>query len=134
MEDREVEHIFTRTEASRVLPRLRPMLEDLREEWLRIKKLNPEIQKTREKAMLDGYSPHGVEYVESVSHLMLVMSQIREMGVLVKDLEKGLVDFPYLKDDRVVYLCWHLGEESIDYWHEVEAGFAGREPLNENDT
>ena len=134
MADQEVEHIFTRTEASRVLPRLRPMLEDLREEWRRIKKLNPEIQKTREKAMLDGYSPYGVEYVESVSHLMLVMSQIREMGVLVKDLEKGLVDFPYLKDDRVVYLCWHLGEESIDYWHETEAGFAGREPLNENDT
>ncbi len=133
MEDQEVEHIFTRTEASRVLPRLRPMLEDLREEWRRIRKLNPEIQKTREKAMLDGFSPYGVEYVESVSHLMLVMSQVREMGVLVKDLEKGLVDFPYLKNDRVVYLCWHLGEESIDYWHEIETGFAGREPLNDND-
>lgn len=129
----QAEHIFTRREASSVLPRLRPLLEELRGEWGRIKALNPEIQKTREKAMLDAYSPHGVEYVESVSHLMLVMGQVREMGVLVKDLDKGLVDFPYLKDDHVVYLCWHLGEQSIDYWHEIEAGFAGREPLGEDD-
>ena len=131
MED--AEHIFTRSEASSVLPRLKPLLQEIREEWLRIKELNPEIQKTREKAMLDGYSPYGVEYVESVSHLMHVMSQVREMGVLIKDLDKGLVDFPYLKHERVVYLCWHLGEESIDYWHETESGFSSREPLDEND-
>ncbi len=131
MED--AEHIFTRGEARSVLPRLKPLLREIREEWLRIKELNPEIQKTREKAMLDGYSPYGVEYVESVSHLMHVMSQVREMGVLIKDLDKGLVDFPYLKHERVVYLCWHLGEESIDYWHETESGFSSREPLDEND-
>jgi hypothetical protein len=129
----ETDHIFTRTEASGMLPRLRPMLEELREEWSRIKALNPQIQKARDKAMLDSFSPHGVEYVESVSHLMLVMGQVREMGVLVKDLDRGLVDFPYLKDDRVVYLCWHPGEDSIDYWHEVESGFAGREPLDDGD-
>ena len=129
----EPEHIFTRREASSVLPRLRPLVDELREEWARIKALSPKIQKTREKALLDGYSPHGVEYVESVSHLMLVMSQVQEIGVLVKDLDKGLVDFPYLKDDRVVYLCWRLGEESIDYWHEIGSGFGGREPLTDDD-
>ncbi len=130
---KEAEHIFTRSEASSVLPRLKPLLQEIRGEWLRIKELNPEIQKTREKAMLDGYSPYGVEYVESVSQLMHVMSQVREMGVLIKDLDKGLVDFPYLKHERVVYLCWHLGEESIDYWHETESGFSSREPLDEDD-
>jgi hypothetical protein len=55
------------------------------------------------------------------------------MGVLVKDLDKGLCDFPCLRQDRVVYLCWHLGEDSIQYWHEIEAGFAGREPLDAHD-
>ena len=83
--------------------------------------------------MLDAYSPYGVEYVESVSHLMLVMSQVRKMGVIVKDLDKGLIDFPHLKDDHVVYLCWKLGEESIDFWHEIEAGFGGRERLSEDE-
>lgn len=129
----ESEHIFTRSEASSLLPRLRPILEELREEWGRVRALNPEIQKARDKAMLDGFSPQGVEYVETVSHLLLLMQQVRDMGVLVKDLDKGLIDFPYLKDDRVVYLCWHLGEDSIGYWHEIESGFSGREPLEDSD-
>jgi len=129
----ETEHIFTRTEACALLPRLRPLLEELRDEWGRVKSLNPEIQKTRDKAMLDAFNPRGVEYVESVSHLMLVMSQIRGIGVLVKDLDKGLIDFPCLKDDHVVYLCWQLGEDSVDCWHEIDSGFSGRQPLSESD-
>ena len=129
----ETEHIFTRSEANETLAALRPLMEDLRDEWDRIKALNPEIQKIREMAMFDAYSPHGVEYVESVSHLMSLMEQVRDMGVLVKDLDKGLCDFPYVREERVVYLCWHLGEDSIEYWHDREAGFSGREPLEEGD-
>lgn len=126
-------HIFTISEANGMLPRLRPLLGELREEWGRIKEMNPEIRKLRDRAMFDAWHPRGVEYVESVSHLTGVMSEIRDMGVLVKDLDKGLCDFPYMKADRVVYLCWHLGEDSIGYWHDVEAGFSGREPLGEDD-
>ncbi len=129
----EPEYIFTLSEANEMLAELRPLMEDLREEWDSIKSLNPEIQKIRDKAMFDAYSPHGVEYVESVSHLMLMMGQVRDMGVLVKDLDTGLCDFPCLREDRVVYLCWRLGEDVIEYWHDREAGFAGREPLGEGD-
>ena len=129
----EPEHIFTLSEANGMLAELRPLMEDLRGEWDSIKSLNPEIQKIRDKAIFDAYSPHGVEYVESVSHLMLVMGQVRDMGVIVKDLDTGLCDFPYLREDRVVYLCWRLGEDGIEYWHDREAGFAGREPLGEGD-
>jgi hypothetical protein len=129
----ETEHIFTRGEADTALTQLRPLMEDLRDEWGRLKLLNPEIQKIREKASLDAYSPYGVEYVESASHLMLLMGQVRDMGVIVKDLDKGLCDFPCLREDRVVYLCWHLGEDSIGYWHDRETGFASREQLEERD-
>lgn len=125
--------IFTRSEANDMLPRLRPLLEDLRGEWGRIREMNPEIRKVRERAMFDAFHPRGVEYVEAVSHLTGLISEIRRMGVLVKDLDKGLCDFPYRKSDRVVYLCWHLGEDSIAYWHDIEAGFAGREPLKDDD-
>jgi hypothetical protein len=127
------ERIFTRHEANDMLPRIRPLLEDLRGAWSRIKELNPEIKKIREKAMFDAWHPDGVEYVEAVSRLTSLIGEIRGLGVLVKDLDKGLCDFPYKKRDRVVYLCWHLGEDSIGFWHEIEAGFAGREPLGEDD-
>jgi hypothetical protein len=127
------ERIFTLSEAVGLLAQLRSVLEEVTDEWNRIKSLNPQIQKAREKAQFDGYSPYGVEYIEAVSHLMLLLQQIRDMGVLLKDVDRGLCDFPYMRNGRVVYLCWHLGEETIAYWHDIEAGFAGREPLDDSD-
>ena len=128
------EHIFTLAEAQSLLPRLRTLLGELGREWKRISELNPEIQKARENAPLNGYSKFGVEYVESVSHLMSLIHEINDLGVLLKDADKGLCDFPYIKHGRMVYLCWQLGEDTIRYWHDVETGFAGREPLEESDT
>jgi len=129
----DAERIFTLAEAQSLLPRLRTLLEELGQEWKRISALNPEIQKARDNAPLNGYSKFGVEYVESVSHLMSLIHEIKDMGVLLKDADKGLCDFPYRKAGRMVYLCWQLGEDTIRYWHDVETGFAGREPLDESD-
>jgi len=127
------ERIFTLSEANDLLPRLRSLLEDAVEEWRHMKVLNPEIQKIRDKAPLDAFSPYGVEYIQALSHLLYSLHQIKDMGVLLKDMDQGLCDFPYKRHGRVVYLCWRLGEESIGYWHEIETGFAGREPLDETD-
>ena len=127
------EKIFTLAEAQHLVPQLRPLLEEVSQEWSRIRELDPEIQKARERAPFDGFSKFGVRYVESVSHLMFLINQIKEMGVVLKDVDKGLCDFPYMRQGRVVYLCWQLGEASIGYWHDIETGFAGREPLDETD-
>ena len=127
------EKIFTLAEARSMVPRLRSVLGEIAEEWGRIRELHPEIQKARESAQFDGFSKFGVTYVESVSHLMFLINQIKEMGVLLKDVDKGLCDFPYMRQGRVVYLCWQLGEESVAFWHDIETGFAGREPLDETD-
>jgi hypothetical protein len=127
------EKLFTLAEAQNLIPQIRSILQEVAEEWGRIRELHPEIQKARERAPYDGYSKHGVTYVESVSHLMFLINQIKEMGVLLKDVDKGLCDFPYMRQGRVVYLCWQLSEESIGYWHDIETGFAGREPLDETD-
>jgi hypothetical protein len=127
------ERVFTVAEATSLLPRLRTVLAEINQEWEHVRQLNPKIQKARDNAPLDGFSKSGVEYVESVSHLMSLIQQIKDLGVLLKDAEKGLCDFPYIKGGRLVYLCWQLGEDNIQYWHDVEAGFAGREPLDETD-
>ena len=127
------ERIFTLSEAQNLLPRLRSLLSEIGTEWNHIRELNPDVQKARDNAALDGFSKSGVEYVESVSHLMFLIHQIKDLGVLLKDADKGLCDFPYVRQGRVVYLCWQLGEDQIQYWHEIETGFAGREPLDETD-
>lgn len=56
--------------------------------------------------------------------------ELQELGVVLRDLERGLVDFPALRDDREIYLCWEEGENEIAFWHEPDAGFAGRRPLD----
>ena len=127
------ERVFTLAEAQGLVPRLRSILEQVAEEWGRIRDLHPEIQKARERAPYDGYSKFGVPYVHAVSHLMFLINQVRDMGVHLKDVDKGLCDFPYMRQGRVVYLCWQVGEESIGYWHDIEAGFDSREPLDETD-
>ena len=53
----------------------------------------------------------------------------RTGSIIIRDLQRGLIDFPALRDGREVYLCWLYGEERIDFWHEFDTGFAGRQPL-----
>jgi hypothetical protein len=57
------------------------------------------------------------------------VEQLERLGVLVKDLDRGLVDFPALRGDEEVLLCWEVGEDEVAYWHGVDEGFAGRKPL-----
>lgn len=57
------------------------------------------------------------------------LARLQDAEVVLRDLDRGLVDFPAIRDDREVYLCWVEGEDEIGYWHDLEAGFAGREPL-----
>ena len=58
------------------------------------------------------------------------MQQLEALGALLKDLNQGLVDFYSLRDGELVFLCWRLGEERIGYWHGIDDGFAGRQPLS----
>lgn len=66
---------------------------------------------------------------EAFLQLREALVRLQEAEVVLRDLDRGLVDFPAIRDDREVYLCWLEGEDEIGYWHDLEAGFAGREPL-----
>jgi hypothetical protein len=66
---------------------------------------------------------------EAFLQLREALARLQEAEVVLRDLDRGLVDFPAMRDDREVYLCWVEGEDEISYWHDLEAGFAGREPL-----
>jgi hypothetical protein len=57
------------------------------------------------------------------------LSWFRDRGIVVRDIEQGLIDFPGLREGRQIYLCWRLGEDAVNFWHDRETGFAGRQPL-----
>ena len=68
-----------------------------------------------------------------VDQMAAAVAQIDKLGITLRDIERGLIDFPALTGGRQVWLCWQLGEDEIQYWHDIETGFAGREPLDETD-
>ncbi len=77
-----------------------------------------------------GHMPEGMKYVMTLLNLVQHTNELEELGVQLKDYERGLIDFPAMRDGRIVLLCWKLDEgDQIEWWHEVEAGFAGRQPL-----
>ena len=58
------------------------------------------------------------------------VDELEELGVVVKDLDLGLLDFPALREGEEVELCWRVGEDSVEYWHRIGEGFAGRKPID----
>ncbi len=86
-------------------------------------------ERVHEGAGGNGGGPEGAEYLEAQETLKRDMEWFAEEGVILRDPESGLIDFPAEREGRVVYLCWQLGEDRITHWHEPETGFAGRQPL-----
>ena len=75
-----------------------------------------------------GGSP-GVVVSEAFLSLRGALVELQEMEVVLRDLERGLIDFPAMRDGREVYLCLEDGEDEIGFWHDIEAGYGGRQPL-----
>ena len=128
---------FTRDEAEELLPYIAPLLFKLRE--LKRQRDDLEAQGTElvQKSRGNG---HGVdneagkvqrEMEELGTHINELIEKVQGMGIELKDPELGLVDFRSIREGREVYLCWQLGEEHLSFWHEIDAGFAGRQPLEE---
>ena len=80
-------------------------------------------------APANGGGQPGLVVSEAFLELQSALRDLQEMEVVLRDLERGLIDFPALRDGREVYLCWIDGEDDIGFWHDLDAGYAGRQPL-----
>jgi hypothetical protein len=130
------ERHFTREEANELLPQVRRLTElmvthrralrsALERQGTLLGKVSGNgggIQPSELAAAAEEVERHAASVGRSVE-------QIQELGLQVKDLDVGLVDFPALGDGREVLLCWRLGEDAVDYWHGTDEGFSGRKPL-----
>jgi hypothetical protein len=77
----------------------------------------------------NGGGSAGKGVSEAFLELQAGMAAFERREIVLRDLDRGLIDFPTLRDDREVYLCWIDGEDDIAFWHDLDAGFAGRQPL-----
>ena len=121
--------LFTVEEANSLLPRLRELLAEVSLHRDALRERAPHIEPILRAASTNGGGRVGSEYGVEAYRLYLAIERIRELGVVLKDLDVGLLDFPHEREGRVVFLCWHPQEESVGYWHEIEAGYAGRQPI-----
>lgn len=128
---------FSREEAERLLPRLTELLAEMRARREEFERFSRQVGELSVKVRGNGHALEaevtaaqaGLE--RSAAAVKGVAEQVNELGCELKDIDQGLIDFRAEMDGREVYLCWKLGEEAIGWWHELETGFAGRQPLEQ---
>jgi hypothetical protein len=122
--------LFSIDEANDLLPDVALKLQKIQKHYARIDGLRDDASAAAEASSLGGGMLGGTTYVRALYEIGKLTTELHADGIQLKDYSRGLVDFPCMRDGRVVLLCWQLGEpEQIEWWHEVEAGFAGRQPL-----
>jgi hypothetical protein len=121
---------FTLREANEAMKTVRPLMDEVQAIRQRIMEKQPEAWPAMEKSAGNGGNRALSNMVQDFERLDALVHRIQDAGAQIKDLNIGLLDFPALKDGREVCLCWKHGEGDIAYWHEVEAGYAGRQPID----
>jgi len=121
---------FTLQEANEALKIIRPLMDEVQVIRQKILENQPEAWPAIEKSAGNGGNRALSDLVEDFEKLDTLVHQIQDTGAQIKDINTGLLDFSALKNGREVYLCWQHGEDDIQYWHEIEAGFAGRQSIH----
>ena len=121
---------FTLQEANETLDLIRPWMDEVQAIRQKVLKNQPEAWPAIQKSAGNGGNRALSNMVQDFEKLDALIHRIQATDVLIKDINLGLLDFPALKDGREVYLCWQYGEGEIAFWHEIEAGFAGRQSID----
>jgi len=109
---------------------VRPIMEEMMQIGGQIREHQPDLWALVEKTAGNGGNPALGKMLKDFDRLDALLHQIQGLGIQVKDLEIGLIDFFAWHDEHEVLLCWKFGEDSVQYWHEIEAGFAGRQLID----
>jgi len=120
---------FTLQQANEALEIIRPIMDEVQEIRQKILTKQPEAWPAIEKSAGNGGNKALSAMVQDFEKLDALIHQIMDTGAQIKDINIGLLDFSVLRDGREVYLCWQSGEEDIAFWHEVDDGYAGRQPI-----
>jgi hypothetical protein len=121
---------FTLEQANEALQIIRPIMEEVQAIRQKMLTSQPEAWTAIEKSVGNGGNRALSAMIQDFEKLDSLVHRILETDVLIKDINIGLLDFPALRNGREVYLCWQYGEGEIAFWHEVEAGYAGRQPID----
>jgi hypothetical protein len=120
---------FTLEEANAYIPQLEELLAEMQSVREKIVANAHALEAVMARAPNNGGSRAASEYMLLLQRFNVAHTMLTEIGCELKDLNLGLVDFPSYRNGTLVYLCWKRGESSIEFWHNIDAGFAARQPL-----
>ncbi len=120
---------FTKEQANQLLEVLQPLVLDMMEAAKVLLSHHPEMASMLEKAINNGGLHKPGPALGASLKIQNLATQIKSYDVLIKDVQSGLIDFPSRREGRIVLLCWRYGEPEVSFWHEIDNGFAGRQPL-----
>ncbi len=123
--------VFTIEEANELLTVVAPKLHQIRDHYASVAEFRESSHAAAMSAELGGGGmAGGTEYVRVLYELGKLTTELHELGVQLKDYTLGLIDFPSMRDGRIILLCWQIGEGSeLEWWHEIDDGFAARQRL-----
>jgi hypothetical protein len=128
-----MDKVFTVEQANKMLPLVRRIVEDAVRDYIRWQDRVREFELASVRSTVNNPDPIALELESDVQRLAEnidgYVHEVQQLGVQMKSMESGIVDFPSTIDGRPILLCWQLGEESVEHWHEVGGGFSGRRPL-----
>lgn len=130
---------FTLDEALALLPVISSLLDRATESRSEAAAVEADLQEINRRIFLSGGMRIDVGEIASkrttltthMERMKQLLSEINEIGAQVKDLDQGLIDFPAKLDNEIVLLCWKRGEQTIQFWHSTDSGFAGRQPIDD---
>lgn len=128
------ERIFTLSEANGLIHELEQFWTNIKEGRQILIDTREEVKKASAQASFGGGTVVGVQYIKGLQEINGSLHAIQELGVVIKDIEIGLCDFPFILNEKIVFLCWKSGEEQVRWWHEIDSGYANRQPIVEPDT
>ncbi len=120
---------FSVDEANRSLVLVRRVVADIMREYSHLRELHARCRKSEDQANPPTAEEFRRQYVALTDRLSYLREELDDIGCELKDYRVGMVDFPARIDGRDVLLCWKMGEERVAHWHELDAGFAGRQPI-----
>lgn len=120
---------FTLEEARGWLPELRRRFGLIHALYTELSELHQEYERVNAQVRMNGHAPKQTGFEDRALALKAHVQEIVEAGIEIKDVGRGLVDFPHWREGEEVFLCWELGEDDLRYWHRIEEGFAGRQPI-----
>jgi hypothetical protein len=123
------ERHYSVDEANALLPRVKPVLRKLRDakDLLTDEGAHEVLS---EAAPTNGGGDSGRQVGEAFLEVRRLLGALQEAGIVVRDIDRGLIDFPAVRAGEEIYLCWELGEDGVEYWHDLESGYRGRRPLD----